>query len=101
MTLVSKKARSPLIRFQAVKPEARRQRPLQLPYPLHGLLLTAIASNFKFPRAGNSNFDVVSVFKVQSFDHRGRKADGQAVSPLRYLHGYTITSYISKNQRSF
>ena len=60
----------PLIRFQPVKLETRRQRTPQLAHPLYGLLGTAIASDPKCAPASGTNFHLVALFEVQRFHYR-------------------------------
>src|SRR5712691_3754361 len=98
-TFVSKKARSPFIRFQPVELETRRQGAPQTAYPFQGLFGAAIPNNLKFTSAGNPNLDLVPLFEAQSLDDGRRKANCQAVSPFCDLHRYTRSLYIIRRAR--
>jgi hypothetical protein len=54
---------------------------------INGPFPRAVSANFKFPRAGNPYFDLVTLPQLKCFyDIRGY-SDGEAVAPFGNLHG--------------
>jgi hypothetical protein len=64
---VSKNA-LPVIRLLAAKREAGRQGTTQFAQAGERLLLAPIAAHLEFTFAGDSNFDLIALFEIESFD---------------------------------
>jgi len=45
-----------------------------------------VAADLKFSKPGYAYFYLITLFKLQHFDHGGWKPNGKAVPPLRHSH---------------
>jgi hypothetical protein len=78
------------MRFFPIESEIGRKRPLHFAELLERPFSGSIPSDPEVPFSCNGNFDLVSLFEIESFDDGGGKAYGQAVSPFRNLHNASI-----------
>jgi hypothetical protein len=74
------------MRFEPVEFETGGQAPAILPQARQQLARRHSALHVELPLTHDMDFDVVSGFELQGFDHRCWQPDGQAVSPFGNLH---------------
>src|SRR5215471_11425128 len=101
--LVSKKL--PGIRLVPIELEIGGKAPAEGAQALQQLLATRLARDREVARIDDMDLDIVAFLQLERFDHRRRKADGEAVAPLCDLHRispwiYTCPLYILRSEGS-
>jgi hypothetical protein len=92
MTLVSKKLAG--IGFVSVELEIGRKTAAESTKTLQQFVTSGPTSNTEPPSVSDMNFNLVAFLKLKRFDHSGRKADRETVSPFGDLHGNRPWIYV-------
>jgi hypothetical protein len=82
--LVSKKL--PGIRLVSIELEVSGKPTAEGAETLQQLIAPGLARDAKLAGVCNVDFDLVALPELKRFDHSGRKADGETVSPFGDLH---------------
>jgi hypothetical protein len=85
MTLVSKNGLS-FIDIFAIEFEIRRKGPLHLTELFECPLFGPVTGHLEVPFTCDRHLDFVSLFEIESFDHRSGKTHSQTVTPFGNLH---------------
>jgi hypothetical protein len=82
MTLVSKNASAPLIGFEPVELEIRRQSAAIFPQSRQDVATAGALCYLEAASTGNDDLDIVALIEAEGIDHDGRQANGETVPPL-------------------